>query len=103
MDRLFLIIHERNVFEDELYNALVTPLFIPDDFWEPVIVSLTKEQIETMKDITKNNDCFICNEQVEKFKILPCCHKDMCINCTDNWFNRSVFCPFCKSDQRNFI
>ena len=66
-------------------------------------ISLTKEQIETMKDITKNNDCFICNEQVEKFKILPCCHKDMCINCTDNWFNRSVFCPFCKSDQRNFI
>jgi len=101
MDRLFLIIHERNVFEDELYNALVTPLFIPDDFWEPVIVSLTKEQIETMKVITKNGDCFICNESVENFKILPCCHKDMCIKCTDKWFNRSVFCPFCKSDQRN--
>jgi len=103
MDRLQILIHERLLFEDEMYDVLISPLFIPDDFWEPVIVCLTEEQIESMKDITKNEICFICDETMESFKELPCCHKDMCVDCNYTWFNRSVFCPFCKCDQRNFI
>jgi len=75
MDRLQILIHERLLFEDEMYDVLISPLFIPDDFWEPVIVCLTEEQIESMKDITKNEICFICDETMESFKELPCCIK----------------------------
>jgi hypothetical protein len=103
MDRLFLLIHEREIFENDLYNTLVTPLIIPEDFWEPVIVCLTDEQIEEMQNITKEEMCFICNEITKDFKILKCCNKDMCIDCTYNWFNRSVYCPFCKFDQRTLF
>ena len=103
MDRLYLIIHERDEFEDEMYETLVTPLFIPDDFWEPVVVSLTPEQIENFEIIDKTEICFICNETIDTFSLLKCCNKDMCVDCNYTWFNRSVFCPFCKCDQRTLF
>jgi len=103
MDRLYLIIHERDEFEDEMYETLVTPLFIPDDFWEPVVVCLTPEQIENFEIIDKTEICFICNETIDTFNLLKCCNKDMCVDCNYTWFNRSVFCPFCKCDQRTLF
>lgn len=98
------LIFERNNFEINLYDYLVDPLlFIPDEFWEPVIVSLTASQIEKFVTEYCNDECIICNTTCEFFKPLVCCNNKTCVDCFNNWFNISVKCPFCKQDLRNFL
>jgi hypothetical protein len=41
-----LLLQEREEFENMIYDLLVTPLFIPDSFWDPVVICLSSEQIE---------------------------------------------------------
>ena len=75
-----------------------------DSFWDPVVVNLSSQEIENFKEIHEcNKECIICNELKNTFKIVNCCNNKICNECTNNWFNRSVYCPFCKSDQRNTV
>jgi len=97
------LILERVQFEDELYDFLVDDMFIPDEFWEPVIVNLTKQQIDLLKNKLNDDECNICTTTNSSFKLLECCGKDMCIDCSTNWFNRSTKCPFCNHDIRTLI
>ena len=69
-----ILLRERQTFEDEIYDLLVSPLlFISEDFWEPVKVSLSEQQINKMKHINNCVDCFICKIEQTNFKILDCC------------------------------
>jgi len=73
-----------------------------DSFWEPVIVCLTQQQIDSLETIIcEQQECYICKEDSTIFKKVLCCNNKICTDCTTNWFNRSVYCPFCKGDQRN--
>jgi hypothetical protein len=75
-----------------------------DSFWDPVVVNLSIQEIENLKEIHEcNKECIICNDLKNTFKIVNCCNNKICNECTNNWFNRSVYCPFCKSDQRNTV
>jgi hypothetical protein len=73
---------------------------IPEDFWEPVVVCLSTEEISNLETVTKDCECIICNDSKDSFKNLKCCNNDICGDCITNWFNKSVYCPFCKQDQR---
>jgi hypothetical protein len=37
------------------------------------------------------------------FKKISCCNNKICLDCIQIWFNKSVFCPFCKEDQRTIL
>lgn len=75
-------------------------MFIPDDFWEPVKVTLSNKIIDSMKKINEKDECIICSEDKNVFKEIPCCKNKMCNECTIKWFNESVCCPYCKKDIR---
>jgi hypothetical protein len=83
---------------DHLMNAEYT--FIPEDFWEPVKVNLNENEINSLKVCNENNDCIICSENKDTFKEMSCCKNKMCKECTQKWFNESVYCPYCKRDIR---
>ena len=108
MEYYFSLIRQRNEYEDLLYDFLISEnnffveQFIPESFWEPVTVSLSIEQIESLESVVLeiNQECFICKESKQDFKKLGCCNNNMCQDCINNWFNVSVYCPFCKRDQR---
>jgi len=108
---------DRYEFEEELYNTLISNNIqfliqdiqdILDDednpFWNPVIVCLSDSQIESLETvIVETRECLICNENNDIFKKVNCCNNKICLDCTINWFKKSVFCPFCKRDQREGI
>ena len=48
-------------------------------------------------------ECIICNDLKNDFKKVGCCNNNICLECTNKWFNLSVYCPFCKCDQRELI
>jgi len=75
------------------------------DFWDPVIVNLSIQQINHLEYIynTVPVECIICNENKHDFKKVSCCNNNLCVQCTNKWFNLSVYCPFCKCDQRELI
>ena len=111
MENLLILIHEREEYENYIYDTLINDLdlnqnflnenfLIDPTFWDPVIVCLTNEQINNLYTIHKECECFICTEQKSLFKKMSCCNNNICFECTKNWFNVSVFCPFCKKDQR---
>ena len=104
---------ERNEFEEELYNTLISnnleilielteDLEDDDPFWDPVIVCLSNTQIESLETVTieSQKECLICNENNDTFKKVSCCNNKICLDCVNSWFKKSVFCPFCKHDQR---
>ena len=95
-----LLLQEREEFENMIYDLLVTPLFIPDSFWDPVVVCLSSEQIENMVITPEEVNCSICKDTKDSFHALQCCNAKMCKDCLVNWFTISVFCPYCKRDQR---
>jgi hypothetical protein len=76
---------------------------VPDDFWEPVKISLSKEQIDNLKNNNIDEDCSICLDSKTAFKILECCRNKICVLCAKNWFNISIYCPYCKQDIRNYL
>jgi len=97
------IIEERNAFEDYIYDILVNPIIIipheSDSFWDPVVVSLNNlDELETV--VCEKIECLICTDKYDTFKKVKCCNNKICLDCASNWFERSVFCPFCKHDQR---
>ncbi len=112
---------ERFEYEQHLYNTLVGHINgvyiysnfvieqeIPNQsssFWDPVIVSLSQEQIEQLEQIEceEQSECFICKENENIFKKVNCCNNQICINCISIWFSKSVYCPFCKHDQRETV
>ena len=93
-------IRERNNFEDEMYDLLVTPLLIPDSFWESVKVSLN---IKILQDITIEQECAICIDIKNNYKKLKCCNQVICKDCASNWFDISVKCPYCNKDLREIF
>ena len=94
-----LLLINRNIFETRAYDYLVNPI-IPDDFWDPVIVCLSTEQISKFEKLPLSDECAICNEDYHSFLKLNCCKKEMCEKCTSKWFSSSVKCPFCVQDLR---
>ena len=93
------LIRERQQFENQAYDLLVNvDLLVPENFWEPVPV---KAEIEFEKVKTTDN-CFICFNKKDTFNLLKCCKKKMCESCSETWFEKSVKCPFCVQDIRNF-
>jgi hypothetical protein len=104
LEQLYLLIGERNQFENYIYNYLVRTIEIPDSFWDPVIVCLSDKQIDLMENVLfEEKECFICKDTKNIFKKLGCCDNKICLDCTKIWFNKSVFCPFCKKDQRTIL
>jgi hypothetical protein len=105
-DLFYVALADRHQFEIDLYDFLINPMaLIPqgDSFWDPVIVNLSELQIEKIEFIEKDSDCFICTSTFNYFKQVPCCSKLICDDCTDTWFCKSVKCPYCKQDLREFI
>jgi hypothetical protein len=80
-------------------------VFIPDDFWQPVRICLSKSQIENIPDIITHGEeeCVICSNKREKFKQINCCKNNICSDCVTKWFNESVKCPYCKQDLRTYL
>lgn len=76
---------------------------IPDHFWDPVTISLPEDEQQLLKRKLLKQDCIICNEEVYNFRILPCCNNDLCVDCVNTWFNKSVKCPYCNQDIRELI
>ena len=96
------LVTERQAFEIEIYDFLVEDL-IPDEFWDPVKVGLSPEQIEKLQVISTESDCFICTSMNSEFCSMECCKKIICKDCTTKWFSESVKCPFCVQDLRNCL
>ena len=84
----------------ELINNRVR---VPDGFWDPVVVSLSDHSFSLITNKLKKQDCIICNETEYNFKVVPCCRNELCTSCSASWFNKSVKCPYCNQDIRDFI
>jgi hypothetical protein len=100
---------ERRILELILFNNLILNDSInefneyseyPESFWDPVIVSLNEDIINS-GIIELSEECTICTNNNIYFKTLPCCNNVLCVECNINWFNISVYCPYCKHDLRN--
>jgi hypothetical protein len=76
-----------------------------DSFWDPVVVNLSPEQINLIPETHYDDltECIICTNDENNFKNVSCCNNKICKNCTETWFNKSVYCPFCKRDQRETV
>ena len=103
------LVAERQAFEIQIYDFLVDPI-IPDDFWEPVKIGLTPEQIskiitepQTMVESPTTVECFICTEYTSDIHQIICCKNTMCMDCINKWFSESVKCPYCMQDLRNCL
>jgi len=94
------LLRERNIFELQVYDYLVNPYMVPNDFWEPVKVSLDISQLNQMS--IKDN-CIICTNDSNFFRELKCCKNKLCNGCAERWFSQSVKCPFCVQDLREFV
>jgi hypothetical protein len=95
------LINERSRFENYLYDYLLEPLIVIDEsFWEPVQVGYNK--IKELQDIVTEDTCFICTDKHINFKNMKCCNQKMCNGCCYTWFEKSVKCPYCQQDLREF-
>jgi len=92
-----------NNIEDFLLNFLILSQIYNDDFWEPVKVSLSTEQISKLKIHNFSDECSICCECQSNFNIPDCCKNKICTLCVKKWFDKSVYCPYCKQDLRDYI
>ena len=94
------LIQERNATESYFYDVLVNPIFISENFWEPVKVGFGG--VKELKDVIGEETCCICMESHLNFKEINCCHQKMCNDCSYKWFDSSVKCPYCYQDLREF-
>ena len=76
---------------------------VPEGFWDPVVVSLSEHSYSLITNKLKKQDCIICNETEYNFKVVPCCKNDLCTCCASSWFGKSIKCPYCNQDIREFI
>jgi hypothetical protein len=114
-------IQNRNNFENEMYDYLASStsfngiffiyqnvlnvdqsVMIPvnDDFWDPVVVSY--DSVDQLEEVPLQDQCFICTEDKCLFKKMKCCSQNLCVECCQEWFGRSVKCPYCYQDLRDF-
>jgi hypothetical protein len=112
-------ISNRISFENELYDHLISSTslngifftystvysnvysdVIDETFWEPVVVSY--EKIDLLESIDEQGNCSVCTEDQSSFKRLKCCNQKLCVGCCEEWFGRSVKCPYCYQDLRDF-
>jgi len=51
------------------------------------------------KKIEKYDLCVGCLDKFEDTKKTRtfCCQNDMCSKCIDNWYNKTLYCPYCRS------
>ena len=51
------------------------------------------------KKIEKYDLCVGCLDKFEDTKRTRtfCCQHDMCSKCIDNWYNKTLYCPYCRS------
>jgi hypothetical protein len=95
------LVHDRRVFELMMYDYLVNPHEIVDpSFWEPVVVCF--ENVKSLEDIIQEEVCTICMEKHCNFKKVNCCNQILCNGCCYEWFKKSVKCPYCFQDIREF-
>ena len=59
--------------------------------------------IDKLLDFNNTDNCLICENVFNIFKVLPCCKKTMCVKCITVWFDKSNSCPFCRRDVNLFI
>ena len=103
------LIRSRQQFENEVYDLLVNiDLLVPPNFWDPVVPNsdnnlVNASNIDFQKVVCELTDCFICFQEFTEFNVLECCKKKLCENCRNTWFKKSVKCPFCVQDVRDFI
>ena len=98
---------ERRIMELILFNTLILDSEYseeysseyPESFWDPVVVSLSDELINS-GIIDLSEECTICTNNNTQFKLLPCCNNVICTECNISWFILSVYCPYCKYDLR---
>jgi hypothetical protein len=102
LNELEILIRMRLRFENEVYDYLVDPFAgVPEEFWDPVQVSLPIEKLNELTVLSHNDVCCICCTPGSKFTYLDCCKNEMCQSCSNQWFCISVYCPYCKNDLRN--
>jgi len=88
------------------YNVTV-PNTLPPGWNDPVVVHATPEQIlaatETATPEDDSGNCAICQETLTSpaTKIRHCGHS-FHTTCISEWFTRSVHCPNCRHDIRNW-
>ena len=76
---------------------------IDESFWEPIKIGLTNNELNTLTCAhTHKKECLIFRDERRLYKVVHCCKNMICMECAENWFNESVYCPFCKEDQRNY-
>ena len=88
------------------YNVTV-PNTLPPGWNDPVVVHATSEQIsaatETASPSDDSGNCAICQETLTTpaTRIRHCGHS-FHPNCISEWFTRSVHCPNCRHDIREW-
>ena len=88
------------------YNVTV-PNTLPPGWNDPVVVHATPEQIAAATESTSPDDdagnCAICQESLTGTvtRIRHCGHS-FHPNCISEWFTRSVHCPNCRHDIRDW-
>jgi hypothetical protein len=88
------------------YNVTV-PNTLPAGWNDPVVVHATSEQISAATESTSSEDdsgnCAICQENLTGTvtRIRHCGHS-FHPNCITEWFTRSVHCPNCRHDIREW-
>ena len=95
--------HIQHIFVNRNMLDLIDSRRVPEGFWDPVVVSLSDHSFSLITNRVKKQDCIICNESEYNFKILPCCKNDLCTCCASSWFGKSIRCPYCNQDIRDFI
>jgi hypothetical protein len=87
------------------YNVTV-PSTLPPGWNDPVVVHATSEQISAATETGvsfHDENCAICQETITTpaTRIRHCGHI-FHPNCISEWFSRSVHCPNCRHDIRNW-
>ena len=88
------------------YNVTI-PNTLPPGWNDPVVVHATPEQISAATESTSPEDdagnCAICQESLTGTvtRIRHCGHS-FHPNCITEWFSRSVHCPNCRHDIREW-
>jgi len=67
-----------------------------------IITECIDKLAHILKKIEKYDLCIGCLDKFEDTKTNPktrtfCCQNDMCSKCIDNWYNKTLYCPYCRS------
>ena len=70
--------------------------------WVDTVESLTKK-LKTIKERFENylrdEDCFICKDNIKNPVLLPCCQQIGCIECVTQWLKNNSSCPHCRTNM----